>query len=79
MSSPDQIKELRKAFEAARDAYDVAYDAYDTYDTYVASREQLDAAYDTVFAAYHAATIDAFYAAKAALEAAEKEMTDEQS
>ena len=65
MSSPDRIEELRKAFESA-----AAYAAYDAYAT---------AAYHAyATAAYDAAAIDAaYYDALAALEAAEKEMTDE--
>ena len=59
----DRIAELRKAYEAARDAYNAAEAA-------------LDAA-----AASRRAAYTAFVAAraKAALEAAEKETTDEQS
>ena len=65
----DRIKELRAAYESARDAYAAAYDA-DIVGDYAAH---------TTFAAYaaaYAAAADAADAAKAALEAAEREMTN---
>jgi hypothetical protein len=76
----DRIEELRKAFEEARTA------AADTYAAASAARAAArdEDAYDFFNAAVRvaAAATDAYTAAKAlkfALEAAHKEMTDEQS
>ena len=79
----DQIKELREAYQQARfGVYDAVLDAAAASDD-AAAYYAFDDAYNTAVNAYAAArerldaAFDAFYAAKAALEAAEKEMTNE--
>ena len=74
----ERIKELRKAYKAARLVSDAAFEIYEAAFNAAKSTKASADAWVATKAAY-AAAIDATHNAKAALEAAEKEMTDEQS